>query len=171
MPTKKSAAKAKGSRMKKSAKKSAPKRSVAKAAPQKKSPAKKAAATRPAPSAKPLWQKLFVKGGTVLLMNAPAGYDGMFAGSPASVITSADGLANPADTVLVFANDTAEVDALLPTAIGALGPSASLWIAYRKGGKALHRDTLARQVDSYGFGGVALVAVDDVWSALRVKRT
>jgi len=33
---------------------------------------KKASAKESAPSAKPLWQKLFIKGGTLLPMHAPA---------------------------------------------------------------------------------------------------
>ena len=44
---------------------------------------KKAPSKKPAPSTKPLWQKLFIKGGTVLLVNAAAGYAKVLDGSPA----------------------------------------------------------------------------------------
>lgn len=54
---------------------------------------KKAAAKTPAASTKPRWQKLFVKGGKVLLVNAPPGYDKLFDGSPATVVTRASGVA------------------------------------------------------------------------------
>ena len=74
---------------------------------------KKAPSKKPAPSTKPLWQKLFIKG----------------------------------------------------------GPSTSVWIAYRKGDKEFHRDTLGALAKSLELQAVSLVAIDDTWSALRVKRT
>ena len=137
----------------------------ARKAPSTKASAGKAAGKPPA-STKPLWQKLFVKSGTVMLINAPPGYEKHFAGSPATITTRRAGMAN---TVLVFANDAKQLDDTLPSAIARLGPGATLWVAYRKGDKTFHRDTLARQVNAHGYTGVALVAIDDVWSALRVK--
>ena len=128
---------------------------------------KKASGTKPSASTKPLWQKLFIKDGTVALMNAPAGYDTLFAGSPAKVTTRGSGAA---DTVVLFANDVADVETKLPSAIGRLGPSATLWVAYPKGDKQLHRDTLWKLVGTHGYTGVSLVAVDDVWSAMRLKK-
>ena len=128
---------------------------------------KKSAAKKPAPSTKPLWQKLFIKGGTVLLMNAPSGYAKVLAGSPAKVVTRGP---TAADTVLLFANDHAQLEASMPTIVKSLGPSSILWVAYRKGDKTFHRDTLAKLVEKFGFTAVALVAVDDTWSALRVKK-
>ena len=131
-------------------------------------PAKKktTAAKTPAPSTKPLWQKLFIKGGTVLLVNAPAGYDKLLAGSPAKVVTRASGTA---DTVLVFATDESQLKAALPSAANSMGPTSNLWVAYRKGDKQLHRDTLWKLGETFGFTGVSLVAVDETWSAMRFK--
>ena len=88
---------------------------------------KKSVAKRPAPSTKPLWQKLFIKGGTVLLMNAPSGYDKVLAGSPAKVVTRGPAAA---DTVLLFANDQAQLAASMPAVVKSLGPSSNLWVAY-----------------------------------------
>ena len=128
---------------------------------------KKSAAKKPALSTKPLWQKLFIKGGTVLLMNAPSGYAKVLAGSPAKVVTREP---TAADTVLLFADDQAQLEASMPMIVKSLGPSSNLWVAYRKGDKTFHRDTLAKLVEKFGFTAVALVAVDDAWSALRVKK-
>ena len=128
---------------------------------------KKSAAKKPAPSTKPLWQKLFIKGGTVLLMNAPSGYAKVLGGSPAKVVTRGP---TTADTVLLFANDQAQLEASMPAVVKSLGPSSNLWVAYRKGDQTFHRDTLAKLVETFGFTAVALVAVDDTWSALRVKK-
>ena len=129
---------------------------------------KTAAAKKPAPSTKPLWQKLFIKGGTVLLVNAPAGYDKVLAGSPAKVTTRASGTA---DTVLLFTTDEAQLKSTLPPAVRSMGPTSNLWIAYRKGSKELHRDTLGKLGQTFGFTPVSLVAVDDTWSAMRFKRS
>ena len=129
---------------------------------------KKAPSKKPAPSTKPLWQKLFIKGGTALLVNAPAGYADVLAGSPAKVTTRASGTA---DTVLLFATDEAQLKSAVPATVKSMGPSTSLWIAYRKGDKQFHRDTLGALAKSFGLEPVSLVAIDDTWSALRVKRT
>ena len=128
---------------------------------------KKAASKKPAASTKPVWQKLFIRGGAVALIGAPPGYDRLFTGGPAKVSTRGTALA---DTVVLFAKDTDHLEAALPGAIARLAPGASLWVAYRKGGKELHRDTLAGRVQAHGYSGVSLIAVDDVWSALRVKK-
>ena len=128
---------------------------------------KKSAAKTPAPSTKPLWQKLFIKGGTVLLMNAPSGYDKVLTGSPAKVVTRGP---TAADTVLLFATDQAQLEASMPAVVKSLGESSNLWVAYRKGDKNFHRDTLGKLMETFGFMGVAMVAVDDTWSALRAKR-
>ena len=128
---------------------------------------KKAPSKKPAPSTKPLWQKLFIKGGTVLLVNAPPGYAKVLDGSPANVTTRASGTA---DAVLLFATDEAQLKASVPAAMKSMGPSTGVWIAYRKGDKAFHRDTLGALAKSFGLQAVSLVAIDDIWSALRVKR-
>jgi hypothetical protein len=129
---------------------------------------KKAASKKPAPSTKPLWQKLFIKGGTALLVNAPPGYTKVLDGSPAKVTTRASGMA---DTVLLFATDEAQLKASVPTTMKNVGPATTIWIAYLKGDKQFHRDTIGALAKSFGLEPVALVAVDDTWSALRVKRT
>jgi hypothetical protein len=121
---------------------------------------------RPPASTKPVWQKLFVKGGTVLLLNAPSGLEKLFAGSPARVTTRPAG---PAETVLLFASSAAQLDASMPLAIAALSPSSTFWIAYRKGDQSFHRDTIGSQVTAHGYNGVAMIAIDDEMSALRVR--
>ena len=130
-------------------------------------PVQKAAAKKPALSTKPLWQKLFVKGGTVALIGAPPGYDKLFDGSPAKVTTRGSGAA---ETVLVFAMDEGQLTKALPSVRARIAPGGNLWVAYRKGQKDLHRDTLAKLMTAAGFEPVALVAVNQTWSALRVKQ-
>ena len=64
----------------------------------------------------------------------------------------------------------AQLHATLPSATGRIGPSGMLWVAYQKGGQELHRDSARKIVNQYGYDGVAMVAVDDVWSAIRLKK-
>ena len=150
----------KGAASKASVKKASAKKASAKKA----SPGKPGA--KPPASTKPVWQKLLVKGGTVLVLNAPSGIDKLFAGSPAKVTTRPTG---PADTVLLFASSPAQLDAAMPSAIAALSPSSTFWIAYRKGDKTFHRDIIGRQATAHGYTGVAMIAIDDEMSALRVR--
>jgi hypothetical protein len=148
------------------------KKASAKKASAKKASAKKASAgkpgARPPASTKPVWQKLLVKGGTVLLLNAPSGFEKLFAGSPARVTTRPAGTA---ETVLLFASSAAQLDASMPSAIAALSPSSTFWIAYRKGDKSFHRDIIGSRATTHGYNGVAMIAIDDEMSALRVRPT
>jgi hypothetical protein len=63
---------------------------------------------------------------------------------------------------------------LLPKVVTKLAPAASLWIAYPKTTSGvmtdLTRDAGWGPVERAGFGGVAQVAVDETWSALRFVR-
>ena len=76
-----------------------------------------------------------------------------------------------AETILFFASDEAQARSKLPGTLESMGPASSLWVAYPKANKELHRDTLWKLGESLGLTGVSLVAVDDVWSAMRFKRS
>ena len=102
----------------------------------------------------------------MLVLNAPPGFEKRFAGSPAKVTTRCGGTA---ETVVLFARDAAHLETAMPQAIGALSPSATFWIAYRKGDKTFHRDVIAKQVIAHGYTGIAMIAIDDELSALRIK--
>ncbi|HEY2791645.1 MAG TPA: hypothetical protein VGJ28_04780 [Micromonosporaceae bacterium] len=70
------------------------------------------------------------------------------------------------DCVLIFAADSAALPSTVPD-------TERLWIAYPKGGKKagtdLNRDILHAAMSARGLNGVSLVAVDDVWSAMRFR--
>ena len=57
----------------------------------------------------------------------------------------------------------------MPAAMKSVGPSTTVWVAYRKGDTQFHRDTLGSLANAFGLQAVSLVAVDDTWSALRLK--
>lgn len=54
----------------------------------------------------------------------------------------------------------------LPVASGA----RAVWVVYPKGGRAdVNRDVVAGEARAYGWRGVSNIAVDNTWSAVRVR--
>jgi hypothetical protein len=112
--------------------------------------------------------KLQLKPGMSLaLLNPPEGFD---APLPEGGSVAAD--ARAADATLAFARDHGGLDDLM----GALQDSARAdrltWVAYPKAGKLgtdLNRDKLREAVLPNGLDTVRQVALDDTWSAMRLK--
>lgn len=121
----------------------------------------------------PLAKKVFVKPGhRIAIVNAPAGYVDLIQPLPEGAELVGD-QSGDLDLVMVYAADSAEADRLAPAALGRLKPNGLLWVCYRKGGKKagtdLNRDILWAQLKRFGLEGVAQVAVDDAWSAMRFR--
>jgi len=77
-----------------------------------------------------------------------------------------------ADAVIVFTANRAELDQLADRFAAPAGRDALTWVAYPKAGQLgtdLNRDVLAELVRPHGIRPVRQVAVDDVWSALRLR--
>ncbi|MEN0083937.1 MAG: hypothetical protein AAGC66_04135 [Leifsonia sp.] len=54
----------------------------------------------------------------------------------------------------------------LPVAAG----SRAVWVVYPKGGRAdVNRDVVAGEARAHGWRGVSNIAVDETWSAVRVR--
>jgi hypothetical protein len=127
-------------------------------------------AERPAPSTKPILEKLrYTPGQRALILNVPDAYAPILEG-----IEYEDRLDGQFDFIHVFVTRRADVQRDAPAWRDALTPNGILWISYPKG-KAiatdLNRDSLYRMVLEHGLQGVSQVAIDDVWSALRFKRS
>lgn len=107
-------------------------------------------------------------GMTAAVLFAP---DGLNLGVPADVtlVPSAAG----ADFVLVFAATQAQAVERVRALAPAIGERTIAWIGYPKGGKAagrdISRDTIAGFVREIGLIANANFAIDDVWSAVRVR--
>jgi hypothetical protein len=118
-----------------------------------------------------LAQKLLIKPDTrVLLLNAPIGYSKKLDPLPAGA-TLTDKRGKMADVVVAFVRDSGELKRLA-SGFPALEEDAVLWVCYPKGGKAgtdLDRDSLNEALQKHELTGVALVAVDDTWSAMRFR--
>jgi hypothetical protein len=105
-------------------------------------------------------------GQSVALVNAPADFD---AGDLGDHHDAPDARA---DLVLVFASDGAALAGQTGTLASAAARGALTWIAYPKAGKLgtdLNRDRVRERVAEHGLATVRQVALDDVWSALRLK--
>ena len=130
-------------------------------------------------SEKTIVQKLLIKEGyRVLVVDAPQGYVASLAELPAGVIVatgldSAGQLPGPFDVIQTFVSAQAAFEAQLGGLKALLKPKGLLWITYPKGAAKIKsditRDTIWRYAKTVGLDGVAMVAVDDTWSAMRLK--
>lgn len=79
-----------------------------------------------------------------------------------------------ADVILLVAPDRARLQAQLPALLAKARPAAILWIAYPKLASPLaadlSRDIIHALVPDYGLDTISQIAIDDDWSALRLKR-
>jgi len=118
-------------------------------------------------------QKLFIKEGhRVLFVGAPEGYQDLLGPLP-SQVTLLKELQAPIDVIQVFVASREELEVQLPTLKQALAPKGMLWVAYHKGSSKvktdINRDSIAAYARSIGLEAVAIISVDDDWSALRLK--
>ena len=127
----------------------------------------------------PILKKLMFKGQSpVLLLNAPPEFQST--AREFGVPVHEKPVEKPKGTymfALGFVKSLAEADKLARTMRRALTDQAVFWIAYPKGtsknykGVDINRDSGGARVGSHGFQGVAMVAIDDDWAAIRFKRT
>ena len=132
-------------------------------------------------STSPAAKKLGIRPGarlTVLGME-PGEAVALLGGIPADASMDQDPN-EPGDIVLLFADNLETVRRRVPAAHDLLTPDGRLWVAYRKGktrqmapgrdaGEVLHRDSLQRALAEHQLVGVTLIAIDDAWSAMRVR--
>lgn len=116
--------------------------------------------------------KLFVqKAKTVAVINDGPANAALVAELPAEKLV----MKGPADLVIYFANSQMELQKQLPKVKERLEPKGALWVAYVKGTSklhtGLHRDTIREYGESIGLTSVAMISIDEDWSALRLKNT
>jgi hypothetical protein len=76
------------------------------------------------------------------------------------------------DAVIAYATNRAELGRVSAPLMAAARRDALTWVAYPKAGQLgtdLNRDTLAALVHASGVRPVRQIAIDDVWSALRLR--
>jgi hypothetical protein len=118
-------------------------------------------------------EKLLIKGGyKVCLINPPQGYAAALrVECPKAVIIAKEVPA--ADFIQLFVTSDAELKGTLPALKERLPAKGLLWVTYPKGSSKIrtdiNRDTIREYARSVGLQTVSLIAVDEVWSALRLK--
>jgi hypothetical protein len=124
-------------------------------------------------SDKSIAQRLSIKPGTkFLLVNPPQGYLAQMGALPqGAVLLSVS--SSPVEAIQVFVANRLELEAQLPKLKGLLAPKGMLWVTYHKGTSKVktdvNRDTINAYAHSIGLEGVAMISIDDDWSALRLK--
>ena len=76
------------------------------------------------------------------------------------------------DVVLVYCSNSADLEQLSAPLLAAARRDVLTWVAYPKAaqpGTDLNRDTLAALLQAEGVRPVRQIAIDDVWSALRLR--
>jgi Protein of unknown function (DUF3052) len=117
-------------------------------------------------------QKLFLKPGrAVQIINAPDNVAELLGAHEANVLPEKS--RQPVDVILLFARNHAELEARLDQARQRLAPDGALQVAYPKGtSKAksdINRDSIREYAQTLGLEAVAIIAIDDTWSCLRLK--
>ena len=76
--------------------------------------------------------------------------------------------------MLLFTPDRATLDIAVPEVAKAARADAIIWIAYPKltsrQARDLNRDVIHTLMPRFGLDAVSQIAVDDDWSAMRMKR-
>lgn len=125
-------------------------------------------------SEKTVAQKLGLKAGKMLLLRLPPdGVAALIGALPSGAELIFDDTTKPCALILMFARDKAALAKGLPECKRTLAPGGALWVAYIKGTSALttdiNRDRIREYVATVGLDTVAQIAIDDDWSALRLK--
>jgi len=119
-------------------------------------------------------QKLLMKPGLrVLFVHPPENVAALLGGLPSGV-TVAENTQASVDFILFFAGSRQALEADLPHLSDLLKPAGMLWVAYHKGTSKIksdiNRDSIAAYAQTVGMTPVSLIAINDDWSALRVKQ-
>jgi hypothetical protein len=123
-------------------------------------------------SDKTIAQKLLLKEGRrALIVNAQKDYAAALGDlPPGATLLKKPG---PADVIQVFVANRKELEAQLGKLKGLLAPSGMLWVTYYKGTSKtktdINRDSINAYAQTIGLQGIAMISIDDDWSALRLK--
>jgi hypothetical protein len=115
-------------------------------------------------------QKLQVKPGDVVAVVAASDDDMTRLGVlPDGARFSRDAAAG-ASVAIVFVASRAELLERFASELPGLEGARAVWFCYPKGNRAdLNRDTIIRESPAFGWRPNSNVAVDDTWSAVRVR--
>ena len=118
-------------------------------------------------------QKLLIKEGYRVLFVHPPENQAELLGEMPPKITVVEDAVSPVDFILAYIADRKELEKHLGELKKRLKPRGLLWIAYHKGTSKvktdINRDTINGYAHSLGMEGIAMISMDDDWSALRLR--
>ncbi|MBJ7598922.1 MAG: hypothetical protein DLM67_16325 [Candidatus Nephthysia bennettiae] len=120
-----------------------------------------------------LARKLLIRSGArALVINPPDGYLDLLSPLPAGASVAASG-EGPFEVVQLFARTRRDLDAGIAQAMSTAGSDGILWVSYPKlassSASDLSRQAVWEALDGTGWEPVTQVAVDETWSALRIR--
>ena len=108
----------------------------------------------------------------VLLVNPSEGYRSILGKLPQGVTVLNQG-AKGVDLIQVFVTSRSELENQLAKLKSILNEKGLLWVTYPKGTSRtkvdVNRDVIREYAQSIGLQAIAIVSIDDTWSALRLK--
>lgn len=123
--------------------------------------------------AQTLSQKLQIKEGRrVCVINPPDGYvESLGEMPPDSRISKKP--TDPVDIIQLFVENRDELETHLPALKSFVAPKGMIWVTYYKGTAKIktdiNRDTIWQYARTLGMEGVAMISVNENWSAMRLK--
>jgi hypothetical protein len=121
-----------------------------------------------------LTKKLHLKPGMRFgVVNAPDGFAKTL-GKPPAGVTREKSLASGLDLVLLFAISQKDLQRDWPRALKAVKTDGALWVSYPKKTSAIETDLGMGEWDTTkgsGWNPVAMIGIDDTWSAVRFKHS
>ena len=126
-------------------------------------------------SDKSIAERLFIRPGhQFLLVNPPMGYITQMGELPEGCTLLSDA-SDQMDVIQVFVAKRIELEAQMPRLKKLMAPKGMIWVTYHKGTSKvktdINRDTINAYAQSIGLTGVAMISIDEDWSALRLKST
>ncbi len=119
-------------------------------------------------SQKQVAQKLLIKPGyRILIVKMPADYMAKLGKTEFLVFT--DPSEQPFDLIQLFVSTKKQLQEELPKLKQLIEKEGLLWVTYPKGKPEINRDSIREFASTLGLQAVSLVAVDETWSALRLR--
>ena len=111
----------------------------------------------------------------IAVLNAPPSFEAELAGLKGKIIHRTLAPVKQLDSFLAFVTKKAEVDALAPQVNKRANGDAIVWFAYPKGTSKKYKCNFNRDngwdaLNTLGWETVRAVAIDEDWSALRMRR-
>ena len=121
-----------------------------------------------------LLKKLQMKPGhTLRVMNGPRNLTQILGDIPVDLSITEEDKAS-FQVLLLFARDSSELETAIKAIAPQLGADTVIWVAYPKKNSGIPTDlnlmTPWQQLQIHGLGPVASVAIDEVWTGIRLKR-